>query len=297
MNLANTLVHLGRLDEATAAFDRTLAIGDSSDTREGAFMRAYFAGDRDDMDRQYEAGRRGGEPWLLSYARATTLAASGRMADARRFISQGISSASDANRSGAVARGWLQWAFHSLQVGDAAGARDAAARALQNDRDARTVLQAAVVVALAGDSRAAEQLIASREDPHLDTITRDVFLAQARAAVFLSRNHAAEAHAPLDNATSYEARYPELTWIRGLAHLRTRDRAAVDDFRSLVGHPWRGGAIIYAAMGLQLARALHQAGDAATARIEYERFLKAWEGADPDLALVIDARRALRSLE
>ena len=100
----------------------------------------------------------------------------------------------------------------------------------------------------------------------------------------------------LDRSASYESRYPELTWTRGLAHLRARDRAAVDDFRTLHDHPWRGGAVIYRAIDLQFARALATAGDRAGAQAAYERFLKAWANADPDVPLVTEARRELVAL-
>ena len=296
MNLANTLVHLGKIEEAKGAFERTLAIGDSSDTRAGAFIRAHFAGDVADMNHQFAAGRNGGEPWLLDYQRALTLAYEGRLAGARRSIARGIRAANDANRPGAAARGWLQLALLSVQVEDDAGAREAAAEALKKDRDPRTVLQAAAVMALAKDAAAASGLTARYEKDILDTITRDVFLVAARAAILMTRGDAAGAHEMLDRSTAYERRYPELTWLRGLAHLRARDRAAADDFTTLLSHPWRGGAVIYPALELHLARARVQAGEAAEGRAAYERFLKAWTNADADLALVAQALRELRSL-
>jgi tetratricopeptide (TPR) repeat protein len=297
MNLANTLVTLGRLDEAKAAFDRTLAIGDSSDTRAGAYMRAYFAGDRAEMDRQFAAGRNGGEPWLLSYNRALVSAYAGRIGDARRLVSQGIGAAGDATRPGAVARGWLQLAFIAVQVQDDAGAREAAREALRKDRDPRTVLQAATVLAFAGDPSGASGLLAPFEqDAHLDTITRDVFLMEAQAAVAIARGDAARAHAMLDGSTSYEPRYPELTWLRGLAHLRADDPDAVKDFRTLLDNPWRGGFVIYPAIELQLARALSKGGDPAAARAAYARFIQAWQGADPALAPAAQAQREMNLL-
>jgi eukaryotic-like serine/threonine-protein kinase len=297
MNLANTLVNLGRLDEARSLFDRTLAIGDSSDTRAGAFMRAYFAHDIADMDRQFEAGSAGGEPWLLHYCRSLAAAYQGHMSDAYRFVSQGIRAATDAGRPGAAARGWLQMAFLAVQVGDTRSARDAAAEALRKDRDVRTLLQAATVLALAGDVNAAAALVATAEEQTLvDTITRDVFRVQARAALALARGDAPGAHAMLDRSTGYERRYPELTWLRGLAHLRAADSAALTDFRTLLDNPWRGGIVIYPAMELHLARALAAAGDHAGAQAAYERFLAAWSSADANLTLLTQARREMGSV-
>jgi serine/threonine protein kinase/tetratricopeptide (TPR) repeat protein len=291
MNLANTLVHLGRMEDARAAFDRTLAIGDSSDTRAGAYMRAYHARDAAEMARQYEAGRRGGEPWLLSESRALTEAYGGRFASARQSLKQAVLDATEANRSGAVARGWLQLAYLELQAENPAAARDAAERAVPHDRDPRTVLQVAAVLALSGDAQRASALVGPVEsEPRLDTITRDVYLALAQAAIALRSGDAIGAHHRLDRSAAYDARYPELTWLRGLSHLAARDRAAIDDFRTLLAHPWRAGAVIYPAMQLHLARALAHAGDAAGSTSAYDSFLAGWTNADPDLALVRTAR-------
>ena len=290
MNLANTLVNLGRLDDARVAFERTLAIGDSSDTRSGAYLRAYFAGERAEMERQYEAGRRGGEPWLLSNVRALTLAAEGRLAAARRALAEGIRDAGDARRTGAVARGWLLLAYFEYQNSYREGARRAAEQALMHDSDSRNVLQAAALLALSGDAPRAAALVAPIESQSHDTITRDVYLALARAALALAHGNAAEAHDRLDRSAAYEPHYPELTWLRGLAHLEARDRAAISDFQTLLAHPWRYGAVIPTILHLHLGRALARAGDIAGARSEYDAFLAAWANADADAALVKTAR-------
>ena len=291
MNLANTLVNLGRLDEARLAFERTLAIGDSSDTRSGAYLRAYHAGDRAEMDRQYEAGRRGGEPWLLSYVRGFTLADEGSLTAARRFFAEGIADAGSARRTGAEARGWLLLAYLELQTGNRDSARRAAEQALAHDADSRNVLQAAAILALSGDASRAAALVGPVEtQPRLDTITRDVYLALAQAAIALAHGHAAEAHDRLDRSAAYEPRYPELTWLRGLAHLEARDRAAIADFRTLIAHPWRYGAVIPSTVHVHLGRALARTGDSAAARAEYDAFLAAWANADADAALVKAAR-------
>ena len=274
-----------------AAFDRTLAIGDSSDTRAGAYMLAYHAGDAPEMNRQYEAGRRGGEPWLMNEMRALTFAYGGQLAAARRSLSEGIRDAAEANRSGAVARGWLKLAYLELQAGNPEQAREAVEGAMPHDRDARTVLQVAAILALCGRAERAASLVASVEsERHMDAITRDVYLALARAALALQSGDAVEAHQRLDRSAAYDAHYPELTWLRGLSHLAAHDRAAIDDFKTLFAHPWGGGTVVYPAMQLHLARALARAGDGSAAQAAYDAFLARWSNADPDLALVRTAR-------
>ena len=52
-------------------------------------------------------------------------------------------------------------------------------------------------------------------------------------------------------------------------------------------------AIVEPRMVLQLARLLDKKGDRAAARQEYQRFLKLWKRADPELTEVDEARAAL----
>ncbi len=64
------------------------------------------------------------------------------------------------------------------------------------------------MLALAGDTRAAPALAARHEkESVLDTITRDVFLVTARAALALAQGDARGAHVLLDRSAAYEPRY------------------------------------------------------------------------------------------
>jgi len=74
--------------------------------------------------------------------------------------------------------------------------------------------------------------------------------------------------------------------------------AAIAAYRRLaaVGPEKGSSAALEPRHVLALARLLHQQGDTAAARAEYERFLELWAGADEDLPELEEARRAVARL-
>jgi hypothetical protein len=70
--------------------------------------------------------------------------------------------------------------------------------------------------------------------------------------------------------------------------------AAVEDYRRLTAAgPGGRSAALEPRHVLALARLLDEGGDAAGARVEYERFLKLWANADQSLPEIEEARRAV----
>jgi hypothetical protein len=81
-------------------------------------------------------------------------------------------------------------------------------------------------------------------------------------------------------------------YVRGLAYLAARQPAeAAREFQRILDHP---GIVLVDPMGaiarLQLARALALSGDAVKAKTAYRNLLTLWKNADPDLAVLNDAR-------
>ena len=74
--------------------------------------------------------------------------------------------------------------------------------------------------------------------------------------------------------------------------------AAVQEYRRLteVGSSRRSSAVLEPRHILALARLLEQSADRAGARVEYERFMKLWANADPDLPETAEARKAISRL-
>ena len=87
-------------------------------------------------------------------------------------------------------------------------------------------------------------------------------------------------------------------YTRGLAYLALKDGAtAAAEFQNVLEH--RGatdGWIFYPLARLQQGRAFALAGDVVRSRASYEAFLAGWKDADPDVPVLLEARRELKEL-
>jgi Tfp pilus assembly protein PilF len=137
---------------------------------------------------------------------------------------------------------------------------------------------------------------ASRERP-ADTLLNAVHLPIRRAAIELRRNRPANAVRLLEEARSFERRYTEVLYLRGLAYLAMRESAAAaTEFRKILDHKGATWGARYAQAYVGLARAALQAGDSARARQDYRDFLALWKDADADIPLLIEAKKEYAAL-
>jgi predicted Zn-dependent protease len=124
-------------------------------------------------------------------------------------------------------------------------------------------------------------------------------LPAARAAIELNRGNPEKALEFLRIPRSLERTSPQITYIRGLAFLRTgKGPEAAAEFRKIQGsqgyvplNPVRSLAC------LGLARAYALAGDTAKSRIAYENVLARWKDADPDVPAVKQANAEYAKLK
>ena len=142
--------------------------------------------------------------------------------------------------------------------------------------------------------RKAEAL--SKERP-ADTILSAVDVPVRRAAFSLARNHAEEAINLLKSAVPFEQAYPEVAYVRGEAYLRAGHAAdAAAEFRKIIDHKGVAWGPRYPLAYLGQARAAVKLGDTRAARTAYSALMALWENADPDIPIVIEARKELAAL-
>jgi tetratricopeptide (TPR) repeat protein len=95
---------------------------------------------------------------------------------------------------------------------------------------------------------------------------------------------------------NFGALYP--AYVRGEAYLAARQGAkAASEFEKILDH--RGIVVsdpIGALAHLQLGRAFLLAGDQAKAKAAYQNFLALWKDADPDIPILIAARKEYGAL-
>jgi tetratricopeptide (TPR) repeat protein len=262
-------------------------------------------GDDKELSRAGAAARKNpGLEDMISHLETLALARSGRLQDARRTSAVPVEIA---QRSGRRERAGLFEAATAVWeafYGNAAAAKQSAAKALKLGRGRDVDYAAAFALALSGDlsqSRALADDLA-REGPE-DTSIQFMYLPTLRALFSLNADDPAAAIQALQIASRYDLAlgrvgfigrfgglYP--IYVRGLAYLAARrPTEAAAEFQRILDH--RSIVLVDpmdALARLQLARALALSGDTVKAKSAYSDLLTLWKNADPDIPLLKEAR-------
>ena len=192
--------------------------------------------------------------------------------------------------------------------------RAAAVASARNRREVAAFLREAAASDLYGDCQVTDPLVNAPRpcaDPRValkavesalserptDTILSSVDLPMRRAVLELGGNRHEDAIALLATAAPYERRHPEVSFVRGQAYLRSGKWVeAAAEFQKIVSHKAISWGAWYPLAHVGLARAAAGAGDMSRAREAYEDFLDLWKGADPDIPILIEARREYSAL-
>lgn len=309
-NLGLVYLYAGRFDQAKATFDQALAQNlDSGGLRGNIYSLAFLEHDDQLMQQQIEhvTGKPGDEDPLLS-AQSDTEAYYGRMNAARDFSRRAVDSAVRADSKEAAALWQVNAALREAELGDASLARQGvtAALALSPGRDVKVF--AALTLARIGDIRHAEALAQGlAHDYPSNTMLKLYWLPSIHAAIDLSKGDASQALTDLQPAAPYEFGVPPPlqlgtiypAYLRGQAYLAAHDRgSAVKEFQKILQQPGIVQNFLTGSLAqLQIARAYSLAGDAASAKAAYEKFLQLWQHADPDLATYSSAKAEYAHLQ
>jgi eukaryotic-like serine/threonine-protein kinase len=239
-------------------------------------------------------------------AESKTAAYYGHLKQSREYLRQAIVSG---ERAGQRELPFLYeaWAAESeALLGNPEGARRQATEALANSsgRDVQGV--AALGLALAGDVNRPQSLAddLAKRFPQ-DTLVQFNYLPTVRAQLALNRKDPSKAIEALKAAAPYEmggmddsnALYA--VFLRGQAYLMARQSsAAATEFQKVLDH--RGivqNQFIGALAHLQLGRAYAISGDSVKAKVAYNDFLNLWKDADPDLAILKEAKSEYAKLQ
>ena len=203
-------------------------------------------------------------------------------------------------------------ALREVESGNREQARDDARAALKLAPNRDVQAMAALALARAGDTPAAEKLAAGLDKTFpLDTMVQRYWLPTIRAAVALQRKDPNRAVELLNLASTIELGQPTMVgvslcpaYLRGEAYLMLRDgNAAAAEFQKFIDHrglvtnfPW--GAL--ARLGIARSYALAAAADPAArdkARAAYQDFLTLWKDADPDIPILKEAKAEYAKLQ
>ncbi len=193
-----------------------------------------------------------------------------------------------------------------LAIGNSVDARAAIAKAFGIAKSKDNRMNAALLLARAGDAGGAEKIFSdlTKESPN-DTMLHSVWIPIARAAIEVRRNNATKAVELLESARPYEfgAGFNSCTYwanyARAEAYLKARDgQNAAAEYAKILDH--RGVAPtspLYALARVGLARAYALRGDKAMAHTAYQDFLAAWKDADPGIPILTQAKAEYAKLQ
>jgi len=263
------------------------------------YQIAFAEGDTVTMRRQVEWGMQTPSDDETLVYEASAAATKGRLRDSRELWRRAFAVASKnglpENAATAVMeQGSMEAAFHNFTE---ARERAAAAMALEG---ANVSDDTALLVAQAGDLSRAESLADDlvRRRP-LDTLVNEVMVPMIRAEVAIQRGQPAHAVDLLRNAAPYELRDFSVPHVRGEAYLSAKmGTDAAREFQKIVKNQGVNPISLYyplAHKGLAQAYALQ--GDKTGSRREYEEFFALWKDADPDIPLLIAARKEYAALK
>ena len=306
-NLAVSYFFLNRPDEARATIQEAWAKKlDTPYVHLLAFNLAFLQNDAAGMAQQmaWVKGKRGVEDVFLA-AEADTAAYSGQLGKARELSRRAVASAQHAEERETAEGYETSAALREALFGYPAEARKRAAAALELSKGRDVKYQAALALALTGDSPRVQTLDddLSKQFPE-DTIVQFKELPTLHAQLALNRNEPLKAIEILQPATPYElgimamgaGLYP--IYVRGKAHLAAHEGSqAASEFQKIIEHHSIGLNPVGALAHLGLARAFVLEGDTVKARAAYQDFLTLWKDADSDVPILKEAKAEYANLQ
>jgi DNA-binding winged helix-turn-helix (wHTH) protein/tetratricopeptide (TPR) repeat protein len=297
-NLAHAYRGLGRFADARQTAEEAVQRNiETLPTRRLLYELAILAGENDVAARHVEWARDRPREFEIVGARAQLAAYSGKVVEARQLYEEAARMAEQRNLAD-VGTNHLAWATHMEFVyGNVERANQQARRVLARKPSYDPQLRVALTLAMTGSADEAEKITdkLTTDNPE-HTIINSVLAPIARAGIELARQQPQRAIAQLAVVAPYE-----LGFVAALAPLYLRARAylmlseipkAIDEFQRILAHrgsdpfsPFHPAALV----GLAQAQAL--AGDMTASKQSYERFLADWNESDPDVPLLLAARK------
>jgi tetratricopeptide (TPR) repeat protein len=257
LNVGCVYTNLNRLDDAEAVYKQADARGlENRALLQGRYKLAFLKGDLAQMAQWVSAGI--GKPdaeGMLLATQAETEGWYGKLKSAHELTRRAMESARQNDAKEAAAAYQAVAALRDVEAGHREQAR-AEARAAVNLAPSRDVrVTAALALARAGDTAAAEKLAAGLDKTFaLDTLVQRYWLPTIRAAVALERHDPNRAIDLLQVANAVElgqtccAVYLCPAYVRGEAYLMLHDgHAAAAEFQKFIDHrglvanfPWGG---------------------------------------------------------
>ncbi len=292
---------LGRLDEAKVVGEQALDRGlDVVYLRENLALIAAAEGDMDSLREHLDS-----QIGTIHESRTLALEAgleaqAGRMARARGLIQRAELNALQQGLNEGAARfpAWLSLA--EAEIGETKRSRASAEEALSIAHSRSALPVATLALVRVGDIAAAINLLEELEARFPQhTLIQTVWIPSIRAAMALERGRPDEALSFLETARNYENTLQISIYLRGLAYLEAgAPPEAAAEFQRLIRLASGVPPLIQQPLSrLGLARAYVLTGNEIEARRAYQTFFEAWQEADEDIPILLEARVEYENLQ
>jgi tetratricopeptide (TPR) repeat protein len=201
------------------------------------------------------------------------------------------------------AQGLMALAGNLVYLEKCSDAKDYAKAALSAFRGQLTMAGAAQVFAACGDESQAQSLLDELLKLYpKNTVVTAIVAPMVRAELEMVRGNYERALQLLESCRTYD--FGQLTGVSNpysranlFLKLRRGNEAAAE-FKGIVDKPYIDPTSpAHALSRLGLARALTMNGDTAGARTAYQDFFAMWKDADPDLPIVVQAKKEYEQLK
>jgi eukaryotic-like serine/threonine-protein kinase len=305
-NAAGTLIGVDRLQEGERYLKEAVDQGGSDDTNyHNNAMMDDFLSHRPDWDKHVQWAAVRPDGFTVESGAAVIYFSMGRMHDADRLWEHSAQRAEQQHLPDAAGGIYSVKALHDALVSNCSAARDSAHHGLTLDRSAATVPDAALALALCGETGPAiAEIQRLAADVPNNTLVNEIYLPEVKAAVALLQHHPEQVAGLLSPAAPYPL-VSKIPHLLGRASLELKNaQQAIPDFepgiryRALsLGEGANGTSQVpdYALCLLGTARAQTQIDRAAATR-SYEQLLQLWKNADADFIPAQEARREQTAL-
>jgi serine/threonine protein kinase/tetratricopeptide (TPR) repeat protein len=297
-NLASSYMSLGQLDQAQSILADAVKRGlDSFGFRAELYMLAFRRHDEAEMARQAEAARKFPEGFRLLTTQAELAAYAGQLTRAKELVAQFASEASSRmGLTGSAASGWNDVAQASALFGDAKSAHEAVQHSLTLDRSLSTLVNASFAMVVCRDLPAARKML--DEAKRMPGASTETYEAGFRLLAAIIRAQEGDPASLADVHVPNEDNDNGVQFARGFVDLEQGNaEAAAATFKRMVDRHGAASTSYFAPLArLYYARALAKLGKRDDSRREYDRVFDIWKAADPDLPILVAAKKEYAAL-
>lgn len=301
-SLAGVFIRLDRFEEAQAMEQQAAALKfDDAGRHRDLYSIAFIQGDTPAMQQQVDwASARPGEYAHLNW-QSGAAAFAGQRQRAREFSNRAADLAQQRGLQEVAGEIVSANAEGAAVLGQCQQSREDLTRAAALPRTPLSLFRAGIALALCGEAAQAQALNdeAVKQYPK-NTLVNEIYLPLIHAAIEIQRGNRTQAIQMLQAASRYESvSFYYQNYLRGQAYLGERKGAeAASEFQKILDHRgWYPTSPLYPLAHLGLARGAALAGDTAKARKSYQDFLALWKDADPDIPILIAAKKEYEKLK